>query len=46
MSEEPTAHQPPATEYEPPEVEDMPRQDGLAVTAAGGTGGNILLTSG
>jgi len=35
MSQHPNDRQPPREDYEPPRVEDIPAEDGPAVTAAG-----------
>lgn len=35
MSDERSDQRPPSEDYEPPRVEDIPAQDGPAVTAAG-----------
>ncbi len=41
MTQEPEQRKP-AEDYEPPQVKDIPAQDGPAVTAAGGTGDIIV----
>lgn len=46
MSDHHSEHREPAEEYEPPQVQDIPAEDGPAVTAAGDSPIGILLSGG
>lgn len=43
VSDDPGDQRPPSEDYEPPRVEDIPAQEGPAVTAAGDSPNQVLL---
>lgn len=44
MSDDPRDQRPPSEDYDPPRVEDIPAQEGPAVTAAGDSPSQVLLS--
>jgi len=44
VSDDPRDQRPPSGDYEPPRVEDIPAQEGPAVTAAGDSPNQVLLS--